>query len=312
MKKIILTCVTVLALVACEKKESSFENASDALNTSDSTLTFNAAEFDSVQNSLKYGHEINTTTAKDTAVVQIQELKEEKKLLTEKVAKELDSATRSSIISEIKITQQKIDSVKGKITATPKAKQAVAPKIIRETKVIYRDAPKPKVVSAPIPKITKKGELEIQVDDLETARLVTKEQIRKYDGVVTSEQISSYQTREYDYLKLTVPLDKPDYLITDLEYNVGKITARNIEITGQEYGKNALCYLEVTLMNNSETAAVVAGPKSFGGRTLGAVGSGWNVIQEIFLFMLPFWPMFLIGGGVYYFYKKKRTEEMNQ
>ena len=312
MKNIILTFATVLSFIACEKKEAG--NASENLDatevTTDSTATLNAGEADSIQKPISYGHEIADTMLKDTAVIKIQHLKEQQQLLTEKVAKEMDSATRSEIISEIKITQKKIDSVKNRFVSNVK-KPKVTPRVIRETKVVYRDAPKPKVV-VNTPKITKKGELEIEVDDLELAQAITKEQIRKYDGTVKSEEISSYQNRNFDYLKINVPFDKSEYLIKDLETNVGKIVSQNIEIIGEEYAKNAMCYLEITLTNHAQEAVVPVAAKSFGGRTLGAVGSGWNVIQEIFLFILPFWPVFLIGGGVYYFFTKKKSEEINR
>ncbi|QDP85143.1 DUF4349 domain-containing protein [Chryseobacterium sp. SNU WT5] len=308
MKKIILTFVTVFSLIACEKptSDATSESSESAIINADSASTSNAVKFDSVQKPLEYGHETTSSSIKDTAVVKIEDLKEQKQLLTEKVAKEIDSATRSTIISEIKITQQKIDSVKGKIVSVSK-KQTITPRVARETKVIYRDVPKPKVITR-VQKITKKGELEIQVDDIELAQTITKEQIRKYDGTIKSEEISSYQNRQFDYLKINVPLNKSEYLIKDLETNVGKIVSRNIEIIGEEYGKNAVCYLEITLTSHSQEAVVPVTSKSFGGRTVGAVGSGWNVIQEIFLFILPLWPLFLIGGGIYYFMKRKRAQ----
>lgn len=305
MKKIILTFVTVFSLVACKKTG----NTENTENTNSSMVADSASHSsDSLQTPMNKVKDSSTTIPKDTAVVKIEVLKEQKKLLTEKVAKEMDSATRTSIISEIKITQQKIDSTKAKIVST-RVKKKVAPQIIRETKIIYRENQQPKIVET-APKITKKGELEILVTDFEHAQLVTKEQITKYDGIVKSEQISSDENKQFDYLKVSVPLEKSEYLIKDLEQNVGKITSRNIEITGEEYTKNSVCHLEITLVNTSEKAAIGAASKSFGGRTLSAVGSGWNVIQEIFLFILPFWPLFLIGGGIYYFLKKKKTQEL--
>lgn len=311
MKNIILTFATVLSFIACEKKESDY--GSEHLNSSeistDSANTSNSVHVDSLQKPISYGHETIGPTLKDTIVVKIQDLKEQKQLLTEKVAKEMDSASKSEIISEIKITQKKIDSVQNRLISNIK-KAKVTPRNIRETKVIYRDAPKPKLV-VNTAKVTKKGEIEIQVDDLELAQAITKEQIKKYDGTIKSEEISSYQNRNFDYLKINVPFDKSEYLIKDLENNVGKIVSRNIEIIGDEYAKNAVCYLGITLTNHSQEAVVPVTSKSFGGRTIGAFGSGWNVIQEIFLFILPFWPVFLIGGGVYYFYMKKKTEEVN-
>lgn len=307
MKKIILTFVTVFSLFACKKQETTTsENADSSMITADSA---SAIIGDSI--SKPFNNQIDSTAkaTKDTAVVKIEILKEEKKLLTEKVAKAMDSSTRSSIISEIKVTQQKIDSVKTKMVSTRK-KQKVSPQIIREKKVIYRETPKERVVES-TPKITKKGSLEILVEDLELAQLTTKEQISKYDGKIKSEQISSDGNKEITYLQISVPLDKSDYLIKDLENNVGKITYRNIEITGEQYSKNSVCNLEITLQNNSENASIATTPKSFGGRTLGAVGTGWKVIEEIFLFLLPFWPLILIGGGVYYFLKRKKINEAN-
>lgn len=312
MKKIILTFVTVLSIVACKKSETTSANGTEdaILEAANSAMMEADSVYTSVGNfpTLSKSQTDSAITAiKGIATQKIKELKDEKKLLTEKVAKEIDSATRTSIISEIKITQNKIDSVKNKVATTIK-KEKIAPKIIKETKVIYRENPEPKVlVSAP--KITKTGELEIQVDDLQVAQEMAKEQIAKYDGKVTGEQISSYENKEYNYLKVTLPLEKSEYLIQDLERNVGNIISRNIEITGEEYGNNSICNLEITLFNDSKDASIISTPTSFGGRTWGAIGSGWNVIQEIFLFILPFWPVFLIGGGIYYFVKKKKTQD---
>jgi hypothetical protein len=110
-------------------------------------------------------------------------------------------------------------------------------------------------------------------------------------------------------LQISVPFDKSHYLINDLEENVGTIVKRNIEISGVDYTENTMCDLEITLVNNSKEASAIASSASFGGRSMGAIGSGWNVIQEIFLFILPFWPLFLIGAGVFYYFKKKKSEE---
>lgn len=303
MKKIVLAFAVVLSMTACTKSNSESSNSE---MVSDSLSGDTSVKFDSIQKSPNITDSTNVIK-KDTLVINIQDLNDQKRLLTEKVAKTMDSATKAEILSEIKIAQKKIDSVKNRLVSNFKTKKST-PKIIRETKVVYRDLPKPKIVT---PKITKKGELEIHVQDLEIAQYDTKAQLAKYDGTVLSEQILTNSDDKYDYMQLRLPLDKSEYFIDDLERNVGKIVARNIEITGKEGSANAFCYLEVTLTDNSQKALAGAGSKSFGGRTLGAVGSGWNVIQEIFLFILPFWPLALIGGGIFYFLKKRKTQEIN-
>ena len=308
MKNIILTFLTVCTLASCKKTETAnSEDSSSSSINADSSSVANNSQFDSISKPFNLNKDSAVAIKKDTAIVKIQKLNDEKKLLTEKVAKEMDSATRSTIVSEIKITQKKIDSVRTALVSNTK-KRKISPKVIRETKVIYREIPKREaIVSAP--KITKTGSLEIQVDNMEIAKYSTKEQISKYDGKVKSEQISSDDMQQISYLKILVPFDKSDYLINDLENNVGKIVSRDIQITGEQYAKNSVCTLDISLVKDFEKGAVVSTPKSFGGRSLGAVGSGWNVIEEIFLFILPFWPMFLIGGGLYYFLKRKKSEE---
>lgn len=300
MKKFILTFAAVLTIVSCKKQEST-ENTEDANSAS---INSDSAAVSAENQNVSHALLDSAAIKRKNEILKIQELSDEKKELTEKFAKEADSATKKLLTSEVKLAQEKIDSIKI-IASTPK-KEVVKPKIITRTKVIYRDLPNQKRVDYK-PTITKKGELEIAVDDLENARDIAKEQITKYDGVVKSEQISTNSDNQFDYFQISVPLEKSDYLVSDLENNVGKITSRNIEITGQEYAKNSICNLEITLVNTSQKAAVNSSSKTFGGRTLGAVGSGWNVIEEIFLFLLPFWPLFLIGGGIYYFIKKKKT-----
>jgi hypothetical protein len=311
MKKIILTIVAVFSLTACKKAEtnSSSETADSLSVKIDSSFANNAAVYDSIQKPLIKKNDSVKYVIKDTAVIKIQDLKDQKKLFTEKVAKAMDSTTKKEIISEIKTTQQEIDSVKNRLISDMK-KRKISPKIIEKTKVVYRNYPKSN--TQVLPKIAKKAELEIQVEDFETAQYIAKEQISKYDGLIKGEQISSNENKQFDYLRVSVPSDKSDYLIKDLENNVGKITSRNIEITSQNFNKNSVCELEITLVNNWENSAVVSTKKSFGGRTLSGVGSGLNVIQEIFLFILPFWPVLLIAGGVYYYFRKKKSENSEQ
>ena len=61
--------------------------------------------------------------------------------------------------------------------------------VLHETKVIYRESPKPKKAPIFTKKITKSGTLEILVDDMESGRELAKEQIEKYDGSIKSEQV---------------------------------------------------------------------------------------------------------------------------
>ena len=132
--------------------------------------------------------------------------------------------------------------------------------------------------------------------------------IKKYDGILKSENLTSYNNEKAAFLKVKIPTDKFDYLIEDLSNNYGEITAKNIETSGYNSSKNNFCDVEITLteykngaVNNNETS------KTFGDKFFDAISSGWEVIVSIFLFILPFWPIFLVGGIIFYFYKKKNN-----
>ena len=302
MKKIIVAFVCISSLIACSKNEAGNESPNTAELLEDTLVV--PGKNDLILNSKRVDSIV--ATAKDTAVVKIQQLNDQKRLLTEKVAKELDSASRTAVVSEIKMTQQKIDSVRNTLAKTAQ-KIASTPKVVRETKVIYRDRPKTKTPVA-LPQITKSGELVIQVANMENAQVAVRDQLRKYDAVIKNEQISSYQEQQSQYLEISVPVAKSDYLISDLESQVGKLTTKNIEIYSLENGRNAVCHLGITLTSDQESALADGHSKTFGGRSLGAVGSGWTVIQDIFIFLLPFWPVFLLGGGIYYYIRKKKMK----
>ena len=298
MKKIVLSLIVALSIVSCKKME----------NTENQNPTISA---DSAAANVE-SNDSTVALVKKEVTSKILELEEEKKMLDEKFKTEIDSSAKELIVTEIKNTQKKIDSAKDKVVSTIE-KIKIPERIVKETKVIYKDAPKPKVMAEPAKSVVKTGILEILVDDMELAKEVTKEQIRKYDGTIKTEQISMGNDQKMDFLKIRLPYEKSDYLIEDLERNVGKIDYKNIQITGDQYSKNAFCDLEITLYaKNSKLAATSATPESFGGRMASAISSGWNVIEEIFFFFLPFWPLFLIAGGVYYFIKKKEKNPENQ
>ncbi|MPT32692.1 MAG: hypothetical protein E2600_13725 [Chryseobacterium sp.] len=106
------------------------------------------------------------------------------------------------------------------------------------------------------------------------------------------------------YVTAKVPFEKFDYLVEDLQ-NVGIIRNKNFEVKGDTYSPNKLGNMEITLYDNHLKPQENEKDKTFGEKSADAISSGWNVIGNILLFLLPFWPVFLIAGIGYYFYKKK-------
>lgn len=307
MKKYILLVAVASIFTMCKKGEATKSQLENAINSADS-LTANMSD------------KANTITKEaeavfDSASIKIKDFEKTKSDVTEKI----ESTSKSIDSLSNKIANMKLESKIEKKDSVNKNHEKIvvnvpAPKIIKETKVIYKDKPKNDTYELPISKnkMTKTGLLELNVNDAETAKEIVKEQVRKYDGFVKSENISlNNNDKKVAYLRVRVPIQKFDYLMEDLSYNIGEIENKGIDVSGQDFVNNTLCDVEITLYGNDNLLATNKKPEGFGAQSLAAVSSGWNVITSIFLFILPLWPLFLIAGIGYYFYKKKNANNTN-
>lgn len=148
------------------------------------------------------------------------------------------------------------------------------------------------------------------MDDIATGKYSIQDQIRKYDGIVKTENLISNDELQTYYITAKVPLQKFDYLVEELA-DLGTVKNKNVEIVGNDYNQNKMCDIEITLYGNKFHPAENEKDKSFGSKSIDAVSSGWHVIGNILLFLLPLWPVFLIAGIGYYFYKKKNAKTQN-
>ncbi|WP_299179519.1 DUF4349 domain-containing protein [uncultured Chryseobacterium sp.] len=301
MKKFILLIAVSGAFIACKKGEVSQSKIEEALQSADSVATTASETINTVTRS--------ANEAFDSANVRIKEFENTKENFTEKI-----EATSKSIDSlSDKIASIKLESKTEKRDSTEKKQEKTtthipAPKVIRETKIIYKEKPKSTDYELNVPKnnMVKTGTLELNVEDTETAKEIVKEEVQKYDGHIRSEHISlNNNDKKIAYLKVKVPIQKFEYLMDDLSYNIGKVESKSIEASGEKFAENTMCNLDITLYGTTEPYIKNEEPKTFGEKSFAAVSSGWNVITSIFLFLLPLWPLFLIIAIGYYFYKKK-------
>lgn len=301
MKKLILTILVLSTLTMCKKSD--MEGARESIHSADS-LVENAREsvetFDSTANAV-----VDSVNLKAKDLIKN---KEEIEKAFENSKQKIDSISENVEKFKKDIEDKKIssnlDSIKNSIK-----KEIPKPKKETVTKIIYKD--KPKQYDQPKPaSIVKKGYIEINVDDIATGKYLVQDQIRKYDGIVKTENLISNDELQTYYITAKVPLDKFDYLVEDLA-DLGTIKNKNVEIIGSSYNENKMCDLEITMYGNKLRPTDDDENKSFGDKSIDAVSSGWSVIGSILLFLLPFWPVFLIAGIGYYFYKKKNTKNQN-
>ncbi|KQR93372.1 hypothetical protein ASG01_09280 [Chryseobacterium sp. Leaf180] len=290
MKKFIVMAAVMSSFIMCKKGEVTGESFENTSPTSDTLSVQNAPSSVTKENS-----------AVDSAFIKVKNFEKE---VPDIVSKKIDSVAEKLGNISLKSEEKKTDSLKNEkqnITIN-----VVPPKIIKETKIIY-----PKKTSSPektirIGDMKKKGELQIGVSDIETAKKLVKEELYQHDALLKSQSTSSQNgNQKYAYLNVKVPLKKYEHLMESIG-SLGEIEREDSQITEGNYRPETLCDLEITLYENEDKAAGASEPLTFGGKSAAAISSGWHVITSIFLFFLPLWPLFLLIGGVYYFVKKRK------
>ncbi|WP_288243335.1 DUF4349 domain-containing protein [uncultured Chryseobacterium sp.] len=306
MKKFILIVAVSGTFIMCKKGEATASQLENAISLADSTISDTSEKISEVDD--------KANAALDSANVKIKDFQQAGNEIRENIentSKVVDS------LSE-KISSVKLESKAEKKDSAKKENKIVvnvpAPKVIKETKIVYKDKPKNENFELNVPKnkLVKTGVLEVTVDDAETAKEIVKEEVSKYDGFIRSENISlNNNENKIAYLKIRVPIQKFDYLMEDLSSNLGEVENKGIEVSGQDFVQNTMCEVDITLYGKDGAYVKDDEPKTFGERSFAAISSGWNVITSIFLFILPLWPLFLIAGIGYYFYKKRKTTDSN-
>lgn len=300
MKKFILLIAVSGTFIMCRKGETAASTFEGAENSADSTVSAVSEKVNEMND--------QANSALDSANVRIKEFesaKNEVKDRIESTSKMVDSLYEKISSVKLETKTEKKDSAKkeGKIIVN-----VPAPKVIRETRIVYKDKPKKENYELNVPKnkLLKTGVLELTVDDVETGKEIVKEEVAKYDGLIRSENISlNNNDKKIAYLKVKIPIQKFDYLIDDLSQNLGEVENKSIELSGQDFVQNTMCEVDITLYGKDGSYAQNNKPETFGEKSFAAVSSGWNVITSVFLFILPLWPLFLIAGIGYYFFKKR-------
>lgn len=309
MKKFILLVAISSTFIMCKKGDTVQSQIEKTIQAADSTATTATEAVDNANNII--------STTLDSAHIKIKDFENTKNDIQQKIehtSKVIDSLSD-------KIAATKLKSKVEKDSAVKKSEKIIvnvpAPKVIKETKVIYKEKPRNDSYELDMFKnrMVKSGQISIKADHAETAKEIIKEKAIKNNGYIKSEDLSYIESADHRHgdqkiytLDIKVPIQNFDRLMDDLNHNIGDIESKNIQVSGNNYMDNAICSILVSLTDKTE---VEKEPENFGEKSLTAILSGWDVITSIFLFILPLWPLFLIGGIVYYFYKKRNKNVPN-
>ncbi|UKB85338.1 DUF4349 domain-containing protein [Chryseobacterium sp. MEBOG06] len=301
MKKFILLVALSSTFIMCKKGETKIH---EAIQTADSTA---ATATQAIDNAGKTAEQVM-----DSATIKIKDFDNAKNDIQQKIE------NTSKIVDSLsdKIASVKLETkIEKKDSASKKAEKIVvnvpAPKIIKETKIIYKDRPRNDSYELNMPKdkMVKSGYLTIKADNTETVKEIIREEAIKNNGYIKSENLSYIESDNHRSdnqkiysLDIKVPIQYFDGLMDALNNNIGDIETKDIQVSGHHYTDNTICSININIADKTDSDKE---PKTFGGKSLAAIGSGWDVITSIFIFIIPLWPLVLIGGIIYYFYKKR-------
>ena len=343
MKKLIFSIFTAsILLVACNKSD--MKQASDTIKNADSLFQEAKEGYNTLDSISKAVKDSNSTIGK----VIIPEINKHKEIIEDAIKKgnvSIDSVQREFDKIKAKAQQNEeikkaIDSVASVAEANPentKVKNLLesANKILKHSKEnsqpstpkISQNDVKISSQKTEIIPIVKTARLNISVEDISAAKEMLQQELRNTNGDLVTENYSENEGIAKEYITAKVPLYNFNNLVNNLA-NLGAIQAKTTESSGKDYDSNQMCNVEITLIDNSITNAsasskdlnIVNGDEkkeeTFGDKSEGAFMKGFSVIGSLFLALLPFWPIFLIAGIVWYFVakknKKKREEEFQR
>lgn len=234
------------------------------------------------------------------------------------VAKTLDSANKAlqngeSVISVLSSTADKIlKRTQTQKVTTPSNSEIQNPQSNQNNTVVVP----PIVEKNPL---VKTAVLEIQVNDLTQAKSILKQKIRESNADLVSENFSYQEGFEREYITAKVPLYNFDNLVSDLSNGLGEVKSKSTESVGKDYISSQMCDIEITLVQKELTASnqIITSDEnndsdSFSSKSSSAFMSGFKVLGDMMVAILPFWPIFLIAGLIFYFVRRNKKNKEAQ
>lgn len=336
MKNIFAGVFLLLALTSCSKQEfndtkdtfkradSLFTKANDGLKTLDS-ISKRVNDSDGIARKVlipqieKQTKKIDSTLKSgswkiDSLNKDIAEITKHVKTGTD-VAKTLDSASQLLQNGENAISV--LSKTADKILKRTKSQKATLPAPSENSDI--KNNPNntvvipPQIVGNPL---IKSAFLEIQVAELSDAKALLNQKIRENNADLVSENFSQNEGIQREKIRMKVPLQNFNQLVRDLSSELGDVKIKSTESEGTDYNSNQLCTIEVTLVQNEkiagdtfESTETGKDPESFGAKSSNAFKSGFKVLETISLALLPFWPVFIIIGLIFYFVRRNKKNK---
>ena len=343
MKKIFLSVFIATALVSCDKN--SIQQTTDNIKRADSLFT-------KANDGIKTLDSISKTINSDDGITKkviIPEIEKQKKAIDSTIKSggwKIDSINKEieKITNKVKTGTDVVKTLDSANDALNKGESPLvvltktADKILKQTKSANQNSqqkPQPQNQSEPqtqpqvAPPIVEKnplvktGKLEIQVENLSDSKALLKQKIRESNADLITENFSQTEGISKEYFTVKVPISSFDQLVNSAS-TLGEIKMKNTETEGKDYVSGQMCDVEITLFQNENFAdnSIIKTEKNgektdtFSDKSSNAFMKGFKVLGDGLLFLLPFWPIFLIGIVIWYFIdrnkKRKAREEFKR
>ena len=336
MKNLLIIIITAAAVISCDK--STIQQTTDNIKRADSLFT---KANDGIKTLDSISKTINDSDGIAKKVI-IPEIEKQKKSIDstiksggwriDSINKQIEKITKNVVVgTEVVKTLDSANNALKSGESTIKVLTETADKILKQTK---KQNPTPdnstaenrttppeqnnQVIVPPVVErdpLVKTAKLEIQVDDLNAAKTLLKQKIRENNADLVTENFSQTEGIQREYITAKVPLQNFDQLLSNLSGQLGDVKSKSTESEGKDYIASQMCDIEITLLQNKNIASNPIAENqneedknSFGN----AFMQGFKVLGDALLFLLPFWPIFLIGALVWYFIsrnKKKKAQE---
>ena len=332
MKKILLSFLVAVAMISCDKN--AIQQTTDSIKSADSLFT-------KANNGFKTLDSISKTINDKDGIAQkviIPEIEKQKKAIDSTIKNggfQIDSINKEieKITKNVKVGTEVVKTLDSANVALNNGESAIkvltktADKILNQTKKqnpppsssqnkqnnSSQNQNNPVIVPPIIQKnpLIKTAKIEIEVDDISQAKSILNQKIRENNGDLISENYSENEGFQREYISVKVPLQNFDQLVSNASSQLGNMRSKESFSEGIDYVSGQMCDVEITLVQKENDAIIPINkdnpeqnPDSFSSKSSNAFMDGFDVLGKMMLVILPFWPLFLIGGIVWYFVRR--------
>ncbi len=334
MKKLFFACMLSLSLFSCDK--TSIQQTTDNIKTVDSLFT-------KANDGIKTLDSISKTISDSNGITKkviIPEIQKQKKSIDstiksgswhiDSINKQIESITKNVVVgTEVAKTLDSANNALNNGENPLKVLSRTADKILNKTKQYSEEkkvesqpqqsapatSPQKEEVIIQENPVVKTAQIEIAVDNLDNASALLKQKIRENNADFKSEIFNQKEGMSREEIKVEIPLQNFDNFVREISGQLGDVKSKATESNGTDYIPSQICIVNISLIEDEllATNALETENKQEPENTKSAFMKGFEMLEKVFVALLPFWPFFLILTiiGILWYRRRKKLQNSN-